>query len=329
MHEERLKAIKDLSDAEVKAIEEKAAKEIAAHQKIIASIQQKAGTTAAEFKRLFTEVAQGNVSKMAELNSLIKGVGGNTDAISKAVQGSLDTAADSFRKFFKDIVKGMLGDKYVIGEDGSIQEKVATTKGRFKLVKTGSNLSDVFFNTLGKNTKDVTDAFGGQKVNIPGWGEATVKSDAKGKYIEYDVNGVGPYRTDADPTAAANDLDTRYGPSYKRYVKFRAMGGPVKKNYMIKGQRFDGGFTQKSAFPYIVGEKGPELMIPNMNGNVVPSDRLFGAIRQMNLAGSAGGNEYNINVSVMNSGATADQIAFAIESKMKLMNQRIGVSRNV
>ncbi len=96
------------------------------------------------------------------------------------------------------------------------------------------------------------------------------------------------------------------------------MGGPVKKNYMIKGQRFDGGFTQKSAFPYIVGEKGPELMIPNMNGNVVPSDRLFGAIRQM-----------NINVSVMNSGATADQIAFAIESKMKLMNQRIGVSRNV
>jgi hypothetical protein len=66
-----------------------------------------------------------------------------------------------------------------------------------------------------------------------------------------------------------------------------------------------------------------------MNGNVVPSDRLFGAIRQMNLAGSAGGNEYNINVSVMNSGATADQIAFAIESKMKLMNQRIGVSRNV
>ena len=91
MHEERLKAIKDLSDAEVKAIEEKAAKEIAAHQKIIASIQQKAGTTAAEFKRLFTEVAQGNVSKMAELNSLIKGVGGNTDAPEELVMSAVLT----------------------------------------------------------------------------------------------------------------------------------------------------------------------------------------------------------------------------------------------
>jgi TP901 family phage tail tape measure protein len=330
MHEERLKAIKELSDKEVKAIEEKAAKEIAAHQKIIASIQEKAGTTAAEFKRLFTEVAQGNVSKMAELNSLIKGVGGNTDAISKAVKGSLETAADSFRKFFKDIVQGMLGDKFVVGEDGTIFEKKAGVKGTTKLVKTGSSLSDVFFNTLGKNTKDgIKGNFVGDKVMVPGYGEATVKEDSKGKYLEYMYDTIGPIRTSADPVKAKQEAEAKYGAENSRFIKFRAMGGPVKKNYMIKGQRFDGGFTQKSAFPYIVGEKGPELMIPNMNGNVVPSDRLFSAVRQMNLSGSTGGNEYNINVSVMNSGATADQIAFAIESKMKLMNQRIGVSRNV
>jgi hypothetical protein len=66
-----------------------------------------------------------------------------------------------------------------------------------------------------------------------------------------------------------------------------------------------------------------------MNGNVVPSDRLFNAVRQMNLADSSGGNEYNINVNVMNSGATADQIANTIQSKMKLMDQRVGVSRSV
>jgi TP901 family phage tail tape measure protein len=330
MHEERLKAIKELSDKEVKAIEDKAAKEIAAHQKIIASIQEKAGTTAAEFKRLFTEVAQGNVSKMAELNTLIKGVGGNTDAISKAVKGSLETAADSFRKFFKDIVKGMLGDKFVIGEDGTIFEKKAGVKGSTRLVKTGSSLSDVFFNTLGKNTTSITDGFGGNKVQVGTFGEATVKTDAKGKYIEYKINGQGPYRTSGDPVEANADLLGRgYSGQYAKYITMLAKGGPVKKNYMIKGQRFNGGQIQRSAFPYIVGEKGPELMIPNMNGNVVPSDRLFSAVRQMNLAGSAGGNEYNINVSVMNSGATADQIAFAIESKMKLMNQRIGVSRNV
>lgn len=330
MHEERLKAIKDLSDAEAKAIEDKAAKEIASHQKIISSIQQKAGTTAAEFKRLFTEVAQGNVSKMAELNSLIKGVGGNTDAISKAVEGSLSTAADSFRKFFKDIVKGMLGDKYVVGEDGTIFEKKAGVKGTTKLVKTGSSLSDVFFNTLGKNTTDgIKGNFVGDKVMVPGYGEATVKEDSKGKYLEYMYDTIGPIRTSADPVKAKQEAEAKYGAENARFIKFRAMGGPVKKNYMIKGQRFDGGFTQKSAFPYIVGEKGPELMIPNMNGNVVPSDRLFNAVKQMNMSGESGGNEYHINVSVMNSGASADQIASAIEGKMKLMNQRVGVSRSV
>jgi TP901 family phage tail tape measure protein len=331
MHEERLKAIKALTDAEVKAIEEKAAKEIAAHQKIIASIQQKAGTTAAEFKRLFTEVAQGNVSKMAELNSLIKGVGGNTDAISKAVAGSLETAADSFRKFFKDIVKGMLGDKFVVGEDGTIFEKKAGVKGTTKLVKTGSSLSDVFFNTLGKNTKDgITGAFVGSKVMVPGYGEATVKEDSKGKYLEYMADTIGPIRTSADPVRAAQEVVNKYGADFEaNRIFFRAAGGPVKKNYMIKGQRFDGGFTQKSAFPYIVGEKGPELMIPNMNGNVVPSDRLFNAVRQMNNSGGESGNEYNINVSVINPGASADQIASAIESKMKLMNQRVGTNNTV
>jgi hypothetical protein len=131
-----------------------------------------------------------------------------------------------------------------------------------------------------------------------------------------------------EETAALYAKETGKGSAFLGYAQ-RYMGGPVKKNYMIKGQRFDGGPTQRSAFPYLVGEKGPELMIPNMNGNVVPSDRLFNAVRQMNLSGSQGGNEYTINVSVMYSGATADQIANAIQSKMKLMDQRVGISRNV
>jgi hypothetical protein len=119
------------------------------------------------------------------------------------------------------------------------------------------------------------------------------------------------------------------GWAFQGYAIPKYMGGSVKGNYRIKAQAFDGARTTSSALPYMVGEKGPELFIPNMNGNVVPSDRLFNAVRQMNLSGSSGGNEYNINVSVMNSGATADQIANAIQSKMKLMDQRVGISRNV
>jgi TP901 family phage tail tape measure protein len=332
MHEDRLKMIKDLSDKEAKAIEDKAAKEVAAHQKIIASIQEKAGTTAAKFKTLFTEVAQGNVSKMAELNSLIKGVGENTDAISKAVQASLSSAADSFRKFFKDVVQGILGEKYVVGEDGTIFEKTKGVKGRTVLKKTKSSLSDVFFNTLGKNTSDGITGDLASSVSIPGYpGKATIQQGPNGKYIEYLYgDNPNPYNIPyTDPAQAAKVIDSYKNKTYdESKFHFRAMGGPVKKNYMIKGQYANGGLTQKSAFPYIVGEKGPELMIPNMNGNVVPSDKLFNAVRQMNMSGHDGGNDYTINVSVMNSGASADQIASAIESKMRLMNQRVGVSRN-
>jgi len=42
-------------------------------------------------------------------------------------------------------------------------------------------------------------------------------------------------------------------------VKKKAMGGPVK-----------------GMNPYMVGEKGPELFIPTMGGNIIPNDRLAG-----------------------------------------------------
>jgi hypothetical protein len=42
-------------------------------------------------------------------------------------------------------------------------------------------------------------------------------------------------------------------------VKKRAKGGPVK-----------------GMNPYMVGEKGPELFIPTMGGNIIPNDRLAG-----------------------------------------------------
>jgi len=154
--------------------------------------------------------------------------------------------------------------------------------------------------------------------------------DKDGK--EYQKNAADLWLDGGDINSKTSDIfaeETGKGSAFIGYVKPRYMGGSVKGNYRIKAQAFDGARTTASAMPYMVGEKGPELFIPNMNGNVVPSDRLFNAVRQMNLSGSSGGNEYNINVSVMNSGATADQIANAIQSKMKLMDQRVGVSRSV
>jgi hypothetical protein len=50
----------------------------------------------------------------------------------------------------------------------------------------------------------------------------------------------------------------------------------------------------------------------------------------MNMSGAArSGSEYNINVNVAGSNASADDIANAIAMKMRLEEQRIGISRTV
>jgi hypothetical protein len=124
-----------------------------------------------------------------------------------------------------------------------------------------------------------------------------------------------------------NEL-TAKGYAFQGYALPRYMGGSVKKNYKIKAYAADGINTTASVLPYMVGEKGPELFIPGMNGNVVSSDRLLGAVKQLTMS-SSGGSEYHINVNVANTGASPDEIASAIANRMRLEEQRIGISRTV
>ena len=59
-----------------------------------------------------------------------------------------------------------------------------------------------------------------------------------------------------------------------RLPSFRADGGPVSKNQ-----------------PYIVGEEGPELFVPNKSGTIVPNN-------MMPQAGSSGGSAMGGDVTV-------------------------------
>jgi predicted nucleic acid-binding Zn-ribbon protein len=61
-------------------------------------------------------------------------------------------------------------------------------------------------------------------------------------------------------------------------IDFRASGGPVS-----------------AGKPYIVGEKGPELIIPNQNGTVIPNHQLAGA-GGMNLSVVVTGNNISNNM---------------------------------
>ena len=72
----------------------------------------------------------------------------------------------------------------------------------------------------------------------------------------------------------------------------RASGGPVTGGY-----------------PYLVGEKGPELFVPSSSGSIVPNSRMGGANITINIAGSATRD-------------TANQIAAAVRRQLMIVDAR-------
>lgn len=72
---------------------------------------------------------------------------------------------------------------------------------------------------------------------------------------------------------------------------FKAAGGPVS-----------------SGGSYVVGEKGPELFVPNSGGTIVPNNALNG--------GGGSSNSYTFNIGSVDSRATADYLAEEIADKI-------------
>ena len=332
-HEDRKKEIQELTDAQMQAIDARTAKEVAKHQEAIKAIQAAASKTATDFRKLYLEAAQGNEKSYNDLQKLLGKTGGDLGILQGSFTKFAEKATADFKKFFTNTIKALLGSKYQLDDTtGKIYENGPDGKRGKQVGDMGSGFLQMFGFTGGASggigfVAPPEDVIKNQGLGIT----ATILKfkDSNGKAYDKQIADWPLGQSLADAASNVFAEETGKGSAFLGYAKPRYMGGSVKGNYKIKAQAFDGARTTSSSMPYMVGEKGPELFIPNMNGNVVPSDRLFNAVRQMNLSGSAGGNEYNINVSVMNSGATADQIANAIQSKMKLMDQRVGISRNV
>ena len=332
-HEDRKKEIQDLTDAQIQAIDARAAKEIAKHQDVIKATQAAAAQTATDFRKLYLEAAQGNEKSYKDLQKLLGKTGGDLGILQGSFTKFAEKATADFKKFFSNTIKALLGSKYQLDDTtGKIYENGPDGKRGKQVGDMGSGFLQMFGFTGGASGGVGYFAPPADAISKTGLSYgATMKfknSDGKEYTVKLWDDPLDNSNLEQD-ASAEYAKQTGKGSAFLGYATNRYMGGPVKKGYKIKAFAADGINTTASAMPYMVGEKGPELFIPNMNGNVVPSDRLFNAVRQMNLSGSESGNEYNINVSVMNSGASAEQIASAIESKMKLMNQRIGVSRSV
>lgn len=118
-------------------------------------------------------------------------------------------------------------------------------------VKSGDALASIF--------GDVGEAFGGTAGSMMG---------SFGKLIQQAIQlgiamsaSAGPFGWLNVAAAAAAIVGT-----VASIPEFRAKGGPVV-----------------AGMPYIVGEKGPELMVPGQSGTVVPNDRLGGGGITINL----------------------------------------------
>ncbi len=346
--EEEKDKIKELTDEQKAAIETRYNKLIEKHNKAIQTYRDDAAKSAKTFTDLFNKAASGNVQAYKDLQKLLKDTGGELGLLGNTFNEFLKKTVSEFSKTFGDSLAALLGPDYRV-IDGKIQKKTGTrpgTKGRgtrtvWSDVGTTAGLFGIKTGPQGMGPQGIVvdDEKIGAAINSIStkYGTFTIKKYPSGQsYIQFAL-AKDPTKTHDlyDLGGAAVDKSLIEGQfanwGYKvGDVVPRYMGGKVQKNYQIKAQAYNGVNTTRSAFPYLVGEKGPELFIPNMSGNVVPADRLMSAVRQLNNNGGAGADcNYYINVSVNNPGASADQIANAIEAKMRLMNQRVGYDRLV
>jgi hypothetical protein len=77
-------------------------------------------------------------------------------------------------------------------------------------------------------------------------------------------------------------------------IGLRAKGGPVS-----------------AGDPYVVGEEGPELMVPNQSGTIIPNGATTGA---RGVSVGSGSNVYNINVTAIDPDSAAVAVVDAIRS---------------
>ena len=138
------------------------------------------------------------------------------------------------------------------------------------------------------------------------------------------ANGIGVHAADAfhkagldSATATVKAFDSQFGAGGKGYKRLNRQMSRLAKSLNRKStitvttinrvinQRVDGaraaGGPVSAAKTYLVGEKGPELFIPNASGNILPNNQLpmpsppsFGASGGGRMGGG-GGNTNNVN----------------------------------
>lgn len=122
----------------------------------------------------------------------------------------------------------------------------------------------------------------------------------------------------------------------RKYDVTSAAGIKLKKVFTKVPPKANGGSVLGNS-PYLVGENGPELFVPGMNGSILPNNITgprfnipTGNITGMsggNTNGSSNSNMYNINIELNGTNVTADDIMRKFKQELSLINAKEGPSR--
>lgn len=118
------------------------------------------------------------------------------------------------------------------------------------------------------------------------------------------------------------------GPALGVAAAAAAIGAGMARVNMIRSQQYQGrqrGGSMVANTPYMVGEAGPELVIPHRGGTVVPNNQLSGA-----LSGMGGGVTYNgpyiANLSAID---TQSATQFIADNKKAIWSANLSAQRSV
>ena len=242
-------------------------------------------------------------------DDLQKKIGGTTDAKErKRLQAELDAALERIRQLEQQL-KGLPADgqKRIDAEDARAKEKadpIQDLMGRWKaeladtktmvasLAQTiQSELASAMSNAVNgviNGTMTVQEAFGQMFANI---GKAFIDMATQMIAKALILKVLGILFPGAAPGGGGGGLGSLFGAGAPEAVAGGGIfsgAGPVQfRTGPLQGRAAGGPIS--AGRPYIVGERGPELVFPGSSGYVMPADRTAAALAQSRAALGGGG----------------------------------------
>lgn len=213
----------------------------------------------------------------AEMGKLMEQGAAGIDAATSAIANNLIVTENSMQQimYYKQSIDNLndswMGFKYQVGT-----QLIPQLDQLLRQLTKGKDATELFY-----EAEDVLE----NKISNLGWAAAVGSESAKARIAELEVElqelRSGFYGA-SDAANTANNAIKRLGNTVGQFYGRKNYGNindnPNKGNYWYgTGPAFEAeGGPVSGGKPYIVGEVGPELFVPNTGGTIVPNNKLGG-----------------------------------------------------